>query len=395
MDLARLRAETPGCAERIHLNNAGAALMPAPVRRAIDEHLDLEGRIGGYEAAEARRDAISGAYEAVAGLIGTRPRNIAFTENATASYIQALSAVPFERGDVILTTRNDYASNQIQFLSLQKRLGIKVLRAPDSSAGGVDVTAMEEMIHRHRPRMVCVTHVPTNSGLVQDIGGVGAACRKAETLYMVDACQSVGQMPIDVDSCDFLSATARKFLRGPRGAGFLYVSDRVLEQDMEPLFIDMRGADWTADGQYIPAADATRFENWEFAYALVLATGVAARYASAIGLDVIRDRVRSLADRMRTGLSGITNIRVLDRGAELCAIVSASIDGWDPGSLVESLRRRGINTTGQFRPSAVLDYDDKAVEGSLRLSPHYYNTEDEIDRCLAAIGNLAGKPAGG
>lgn len=395
MDLDRLRAETPGCVGRIHLNNAGAALMPAPVRRAIDEHLDLEDRLGGYEAAEARREAITSAYEAVADLIGAQPRNIAFTENATASYIQALSAVPFERGDVILTTRNDYASNQIQFLSLQKRLGINVLRAPDSSAGGVDVTAMEEMILRHRPRMVCVTHVPTNSGLVQDIVGVGTACRKAETLYMIDACQSVGQMPIDVDSCDFLSATARKFLRGPRGAGFLYVSDRILEQGMEPLFIDMRGADWTADGQYIPASDATRFENWEFAYALVLATGVAARYASAIGLDTIRDRVRSLADRLRTGLDGITNARVLDRGTELCAIVSASIDGRDPGSLVESLRRRGINTTGQYRLSAVLDYDDKAVEGSLRLSPHYYNTEDEIDRCLAAIGDLAGKSAGG
>ncbi len=396
MDLDRLRSETPGCAERIHLNNAGAALMPSPVRQAIDDHLDLEDRIGGYEAAETQHDAIFAAYKAIADLIGAQPRNIAFTENATASYIQALSAVPFEHDDVILTTRNDYASNQIQFLSLQKRLGIKVLRAPDAPAGGVDLTAMEALIHRHRPRMVCVTHVPTNSGLVQDIGGVGAACRKAKTLYMVDACQSLGQMPLDVEdySCDFLSATTRKYLRGPRGAGFLYVSDRVLEQGMEPLFIDMRGADWTADADYTPAADATRFETWEFAYALVLATGAAARYAAEIGLDAIRDRVNSLAGRLRTGLAAIAKVRVLDRGAELSGIVTASIEGWNPGALMGALRKRGINTTAQYRTSAVLDYDDKGVEGALRLSPHYYNSEDEIDRCLAAIDHLAGKSAG-
>jgi len=396
-DLDRLRAETPGCAERIHLNNAGAALMPMPVRRVIDDHLDLEGRIGGYEAADARREAIAGAYAAVADLIGTRPGNIAFTENATASYIQALSSVPFRRDDVILTTRNDYASNQIQFLSLQKRLGVEILRAPDASAGGVDLAAMEEMIHHHRPRMVCVTHVPTNSGLVQDVGGIGTACRKTNTLYMVDACQSLGQMPLDVSrySCDFLSATARKYLRGPRGAGLLYVSDRVLEQGMEPLFIDMRGADWTADGAYTPAPDATRFENWEFAYALVLATGAAARYAAAIGLDAIRDRVRSLAERLRTGLAAIPNARVLDRGAELSGIVTASIAGRDPGALQKALRARRINTTAQYRTSAVLDYDDKGVAGALRLSPHYYNSEDEIDRCLAAIEDLASRPGVG
>ena len=191
LDIERLRSETPGCQQRIHLNNAGAALMPAPVVQAIQDHIALESRIGGYEAADARQDAMLAAYQSVANLIGTKPRNIAFTENATASFSLALSSVPFARGDVILTTRNDYASNQIQLLSLQARMGVRILRAPDCSAGGVDVPAMAELIRRHRVRLVCVTHIPTNSGLVQDVAAIGAACRAAGVTL------SGGCLPID------------------------------------------------------------------------------------------------------------------------------------------------------------------------------------------------------
>jgi selenocysteine lyase/cysteine desulfurase len=364
--------------------------MPEPVVRIIQEHITLESRIGGYEAAEARREAVQAAYQAVAELIHTQPENIAFTENATASYIQALSSIPFERDDVILTTRNDYASNQIQFLSLQARLGVRVVRAPDHTEGGVDVEAMSDLIRRHRPKLVCVTHVPTNSGLVQDACAVGSVCREEEVLYLVDACQSVGQMPVDVRelNCDFLSATSRKYLRGPRGAGFLYVSDQVLERGLEPLFIDMRGADWVAEDRYRAARDAKRFENWEFAWALVLATGEAARYATALGLEKIRDRVRSLAGRLREALSTNDRVRVLDRGGELCGIVSISVDRWNPVELVAALRARRINTSAQIRIYAVIDYDDKGVAASLRMSPHYYNTEEEIDQAVSALEEL-------
>ncbi len=390
MNVQRMRSETPGCEECIHLNNAGSALMPEPVVRAVQDHITLESRIGGYEAAESRQDAVHAAYQSVAELVGTQAENIAFTENATASHMQALSSIPFERDDVILTTRNDYVSNQIQFLSLQARLGVQVLRAPDRIEGGVDVQAMADLIRRHHPKLVCVTHVPTNSGLVQDVGAVGSVCRDEGVLYMVDACQSIGQMPVDVGDlrCDFLSASARKYLRGPRGAGFLYVSDRVLERGLEPLFIDMRGADWIAEDRYRAVCDAKRFENWEFAWALVLATGEAARYATAIGLEKIRDRVRALAGRLREALGAMDKVRVLDHGRELCGIVSAWIEGWDPRELVVALRDRRINTSAQIRVYAVIDYEEKGVTASLRMSPHYYNTEEEIDQTVSAIREL-------
>jgi selenocysteine lyase/cysteine desulfurase len=394
LNIARLRSDTPGCQQRIHLNNAGAALMPAAVVQAIQDHITLESRIGGYEAADARQDAILAAYRSVADLIGAQARNIAFTENATAAFALALSSVPFAPGDVILTTRNDYASTQIQLLSLQARLGVRILRAPDRSAGGVDVQAMAELIRRHRVRLVCVTHIPTNSGLVQDVRAIGSVCRDAGVLYLIDACQSIGQLPLDVAAlgCDFLSASARKYLRGPRGAGFLYVSDRALDQGLEPLFIDMRGADWIAEDRYRAVTDAKRFENWESAWALVLATGEAARYARLVGMQAISQRVSMLGQRLREQLGSINRVRILDRGSELCGIVSVAIDGRDPGELVTALRARGINTSAQHREYALLDFDDKRVTSLLRISPHYYNTEEEIDQAVAAIRELLPQP---
>lgn len=376
-----LRADTPGCAHRVHLNNAGAALPPSPVIRAVHGHLELEEAIGGYEAADARAEAIEGAYRDVGSLVGAPEGTIAFTSSATESFARALSSVPWRRGDLLLTTRNDYVSNQVQYLSLAARFGVELIRAPDHPDGGVDVGAMEELIHRRRPRLVSVTHVPTSSGLVQPVEEIGVLCRARGIPYLVDACQSAGQMPLDVEAigCDFLSATSRKFLRGPRGAGFLFVSQRVLDAGWEPLLPDLRGADWVAPDLYQPAPDARRFENWESAPALVLGTGAAARYALETGVAAIRDRIRSLAGRIRDALGQFPQFRVLDRGPELCGIVTVSVPGREASALVGILRSRGLNVSAVDRLSALLDFEDKGVESALRISPHAYNTEEEVD----------------
>ena len=364
--------------------------MPDPVYRTIVEHLELESQIGGYEAADKRRDEIAAVYRSVGRLIGTDARNIAVTENATASFIQALSAIAFKPGDVILTTQNDYASNQIMYLSLAARFGIELVRAPDHPSGGVDVSAVEELVHRRRPKLVAVTHIPTSSGLVQRVADIGTICREQDTLYLVDACQSVGQMPLEVEhiGCDFLSATARKFLRGPRGLGFLYVSDRALDAGLEPLFPDLHGADWIEADVFQPLPDARRFENWEFPFALVLGLGRAADYALDLGLEPIRHRSWALAASARDGLAEIDGVRVLDRGSEPCAIVTIATEGHDPASLVHSLRAQGINTSLSMRDYAILDFDDQGVEAAVRISPHYYNTEEEIEAVVAGVAEL-------
>jgi selenocysteine lyase/cysteine desulfurase len=389
-DLARWRAETPGCERLVHLNNAGAALVPRAVRDAIDAHLDLEERLGGYEAADAQTAPLQQAYEGVARLLGAQARNIAVVQNSTVAFAQAISAFDFGPGDVLLTSRADYASNQIMYLSLARRRGVEIVRAPDAPEGGVDAEEVRRLISRRRPALVALTWVPTNSGLVQPVEVVGRICQEAGAPYLVDACQAVGQMPVDVQriGCDFLAATARKFLRGPRGVGFLYVSDQRLEAGAHPLLVDMHGATWVEADAFDLTPDARRFESWEFAYALVLGLGAAAAYALDVGLATARDRARELAAYARTRLATVPEVRVLDRGPELCAIVTAAVAGRDAKEIKLALRARGINTSSPEREDAVIDMDEKKASSALRISPHYYNTKEEIDTAVEALKEI-------
>ena len=387
------RDDTPAAAAgRIHLNNAGAALMPAPVAAAIRQHLDLEVRMGGYEAADAAAPDIERAYEDIAALIGAAARNIAIVENATVAFDLALSAFDLKRGDVILTTRNDYISNQLAYLALAQRTGIEIVRADDLEEGGVDPESVRRLINAKRPVLVALTWVPTNSGLVQDAAAVGAVCRELDVPYILDACQAIGQIPIDVTAlhCDFMSTTARKFLRGPRGIGFLYVSDRMLGEGRFPLYLDMRGATWTQRDSYELVPDAKRFENWEFAYALVLGLGEAARYARRVGVAEAGAYACDLAEYLRTQLRTLPNVAVLDRGAHRCAIVTAHFPGHNATDIMLALRDEAINTTATLREYAVLDMDEKGVPDALRLSPHYYNTKRDVDVAVAALEAWAG-----
>jgi selenocysteine lyase/cysteine desulfurase len=389
--LDRWRRDTPGCRERIHLNNAGAALMPQPVLDALVRHLQREAAIGGYEAADEAEGRLDETYELLGRIIGAAAKNIAIVENATVAFNQAVSAFDFRAGDRIVTTRTDYPSNQLVYLSLARRTGVETVRADDRPEGGVDPESVRKLASHPRTRLVALSWVPTNSGLVQDARAVGDVCAALGVPYLIDACQAVGQLAVDVTelACDFLGGTARKFLRGPRGIGFLYVSDRMLERGAFPLFLDMRGADWTDPDAYRLADGARRFENWEFAYALVAGLREAARYALDVGAEG-QERARGLAAQLRERLAKVRGVRVLDRGRERCAIVTVDVSGKDAVGLMLALRSRGINTSSADRKSGVLDMDEKRASSALRLSPHYYNTEDELDAAVAAIAKLAG-----
>lgn len=393
LDIDRLRAETPGCNECVHFDNAGAGLMPAPVLQAVVDHLHREARGGGYQSADDAAGAVQEAYASVARLIGSAARNIAIVENATVAYFQALGALDLGAGDVIVTTRNDYISNQLAFLSLAARRGVEVRRAADLPSGGVDPQSVEELLRDPRVRLLAATWVPTNSGLIQPVEQLGELAERAGIPYLVDACQAAGQLPIDVTRlrCDYLSATARKFLRGPRGIGFLYVSDRALARGEAPLLIDMRGAEWVAADAYRLADDARRFENWEFAYSLVLGLGEAARYAVDVGVESGGARAHGLAAALRRACERLPGARVLDRGTHLGAIVTVAFDDIDAADIVRALRRRGINTSASRREYAVIDMAEKRAATAIRLSPHYYNTDQEID---AVVEALASRPRG-
>jgi selenocysteine lyase/cysteine desulfurase len=367
--LVRWRSDTPGCGIRVHLNNAGASLMPAVVKDAITAHLGREAIEGGYEAFDAEAPALAAAYTAVADVIGAAARNIAVVRSATDAFALALSAFDFAPGDVILTSSDDYISNQLMYLSLAARRGVRVVRAPDAPMGGVDLRAMEELIDRERPKLVALTWIPTNSGLVQPAAAVGALCRAAGVPYLLDACQAVGQLSVDVRElqCDYLASTARKFLRGPRGIGFLYVSDAALARGDYPLLVDMRGAEWTAPrrpsrSSRTPAASrrGNRRVRWCSDSVLRRSTRVAQDAA------LVTRRAHTLAAQARTRFTSIRGVRGLDRGEQLCAIATFTVEGRIARDLVLALRERGINTSSQSRGDAVIDLTRKGADTLLR-----------------------------
>ena len=388
--LARWRAETPGCAARVHLNNAGASLMPGVVKDAITGFLGREALEGGYEAADAAAGEVAAAYAAIGALVGAAPRQVAVVTSATHAFAQALAAFDFAPGDVILTSSDDYISNQLMYLSLARRLGVRIVRAPDAPEGGVDVDAFSALLASERPRLAALTWIPTNSGLIQPAEEVGRRCREAGVPYLLDACQAVGQLPVDVGAlqCDYLATTARKFLRGPRGIGFLVVSERALARGDAPLLVDMRGARWTEADAYALVDDARRFEQWEFPYALVLGLGAAARYAADVGIARGAARAHALAAQLRERIGAIPGVRALDRGARLSAIATFELRGRVARDVMLALRGKGINTSAQSRGDAVIDFDRKGATSQLRVSPHYFNTEDELEVAARALERL-------
>ena len=411
LDIEALRADTPGCATVLHLNNAGAALMPRPVYEAVTAHLALEYATGGYEAKEEANERLEAVYRGLAALVGGEPGEIAIIENATRAFDMGFHAIPFAPGDVIFTAVAEYASNYLAYLRAAEAHGgrVEVRVVPNDARGQLDVAALDRMLADpgpgRRARLVALAHVPTQSGLVQPAAAIGAAARAHGALFLLDATQSAGQLPLDVAAlgCDLLCSTGRKYLRGPRGTGFLWVREALLPE-LRPPFVDLHAATWTGPAGYALRPDARRFENWESNIAGTLGLGAAVDYALALGLEPIAERVTALAARLRAGLAAIPGVTVHDRGATLCGLVTFGVAGHDPEGLRLALRARQarpdgargarpINVSTSTAPSALLDFAGRGVASWTRASVHYYNTEAELDEFLTAIEALARVPA--
>jgi cysteine desulfurase / selenocysteine lyase len=389
IDVARARRDTPGSQLVAHLNNAGAALPPTQVTEAVIAHLWRESAQGGYEAAEAAAGQVEDTYTAIARLLGCAVDEIAVVENATRAWDMAFYALRFQPGDRILTARAEYASNVIAFLQVAARTGAVVEVVDDDETGQLSVADLRRrLVSGPGPvKLVAITHVPTQGGLVNPAEEVGAATREAGVPYLLDACQSVGQMPVDVEliGCDLLSATGRKFLRGPRGTGFLYVRRGLLEH-LEPPLLDLHAATWTAPDRYQIRPDARRFENWETNYAAKIGLGVAVEYALAWGLGAIETRVTELADQLRRQLQAVPGVRVHDQGQRRCGIVTFTIDGFPAQQIQQHLHQHGINVSVSLVDYARLDLPARGLPDLVRASVHYYNTNDELDRLIHALG---------
>ena len=388
--MARARALTPGCEHVLHLNHAGASLLPQPVLDTVVGHLELEARIGGYEAAEAADGAMEATYASIARLLGAGVDEIALVDSATTGWNAAVGSLPVAAGQRVVCTRAEYGSNAITLLQLRERTGCELVVVDDDGEGQVDLDAFAAALTAGPVAFASLVHVPTGSALVNPAEAVGRLCREAGVPLVLDACQSVGQLPVDVEAigCSILTASSRKFLRGPRGTGFLYVR-RDLLPSLHPRSFDLRSANWVAPDRYEPRPDIRRFEQFESMAAARLGMGAAVDHALGWGIEAIEQRVQSLAEGLRVRLAAIPGVTVHDKGARRSAITTSAVDGVSATEVAARLRAQSINTSVVLPGFAQHDLPHRGLGELLRASVHYTTTDDELDRAAAAIEAIA------
>ena len=387
----QLRADTPGVNHVTHFNYAGSSLPAKPVLDVVVRHLIMEATIGGYEAAAEANERIEAVYDSIARLLNASRDEIAHVENATRGWDMAVYAIPFKNGDRVLTTSWEYASNLVAILQIQKRFGIDIEVVPNDAAGQVDLDALEQALQKPTAA-VFITHMPTNGGLLQPAEAIGSLIRQHQpnAWYVLDACQSAGQAPLDVEKiqCDVLSATSRKYLRGPRGAGFVYVRRERIAQT-EPPLLDLHAAELTSATEYVIRPDARRFENWESYIAGRLGMGAAVDYALNLGMENIWARVQQQGDLLRIRLQAIDGVRIHDTGTVRGGIVTFSREGVRSEDLLAALSAEKVNTSLSNIYRTHLDPDLESIGTYIRASAHYITTDDEIEKLAGVVDSVS------
>ena len=385
----RVRADTPAVRDVLHFNNAGSALPPTIVVDTVVDYLRREAEIGGYEAAAEAAETLAATYSSLAALVGGRADQIAVIENATRAWDMAVYGFPFKQGDRVITARSEYGSNLLAFLQLKKRFGIEIVLVEDDADGQIDLDALEVELERGAA-MMSLSHIATSGGLINPAAEVGRRCREHDVFFVLDACQSLGQVPLDVAelNCDVLSTTGRKYLRGPRGTGFLWVGDKAMEI-LEPPLIDQHAAVFISDDEYELLPDAKRFENWERYFAGQLGLGAAADYLLDLGVEATTARLWELGAEVRARLDVMPGVTVHDKGLNRGGIVTFSVENMTATEVKASLSADRINTSVSVASTSRYDLGNRGLDEVVRASVHYYNTLEEVSRFETAVGHLS------
>jgi cysteine desulfurase/selenocysteine lyase len=392
-EIQKIRMETTGTFERIHFNNAGTSLPPDRVVKTVVNYLREEALRGGYETEYVYREQLENVYVLIAQLIHAEKDEVAITENASMAWGLAFNGIDFKAGDVVITSEMEYVSNLLGFLNAKKKHGIEIRVIPNDDRGNISLTALEEAI-TDKTKLIAITHIASTAGTVAPIVEIGKIARKHNILYLVDACQTVGQMPINVQEigCDILSVNGRKFLRAPRGTGFLYVRKEV-QNKLKVFFLDGFTAELISENEFKIRNDARRFEVYEKNRALTLGLGKAIEYALEIGVGRIWKRVQFLANHLRRQLKAINGITIHDRGDQLCGIVTFSVAGVDSLKVKNELAAKKINVSVGAAESTLIYMNRNHLGSVVRASVHYYNTEEEIKTLCKALESILKRSA--
>jgi selenocysteine lyase/cysteine desulfurase len=388
-EVACARRDTPHVDERIFFTSAGCAPVPRPVLDRQAHFLECEQRYGGYRARDELKAEIDQVYDRIALLHGVASTEVAILDNASRAWSLIVYSIPFSTGDEIITCETEYHSNFLSFLHLRDTRGVRIVVAPSLPSGELDVSRLESVLSK-RTRLIALSHVPTNSGLVQPVSEIGAFARKHGLPFLLDACQSVGQMPVDATAigCSALVASGRKFLRAPRGTGYLWI-DPSFQSSLSPAMIEGQSADWIDASSYVVRTDARCFETWEKNYAAVVGLGAAVGYAERWGLPKIAARVEELAQSLRSHLREVDGVTVCDQGSRQCGIVSFTIRGLSAEDAFRAYREKGIELGYSGRGSTLLDMERRGLAAIVRASIHYFNTTEEIARMAEVTRQLS------
>jgi selenocysteine lyase/cysteine desulfurase len=361
-------------------------LPPVQVLDEVINHLHREAEIGGYRAAEERAADLEAGYAVVASALGCEPDEVAFTDSATRSWLAVFDAIPLAAGDRILCTEAEYAGNAIPLLRRAEEVGASVSLVPSDATGAVDPAALLELLDE-RVRLVSLVHVPTNGGLVNPVAPVVSAAHSVGALVMLDACQSVGQVPMAGLDADIITGTGRKWLRGPRGTGFLVARRRVLDR-LRPRQVDLHSGVWVAPDRYELRSDARVFELWESNVADRLGLIAAFRYALSLGVGAIAAAVRDRGEYLRKGLAEVPGVTVHDLGAQRCGLVTFSMEGVPAAEVRSRLAERHITVTSSGVSSTRYDMTRRGLTEIVRASPHYFVSPAQLDEAVAAVAEL-------
>jgi cysteine desulfurase/selenocysteine lyase len=380
INVRHVRKETPGCKNVIHFNNAGASLMPQPVVEAVSSYFQLEAQQGGYEAAIMEEVKIRNFYHAASSLLGCQSSEVAFIESATRAWDMVFYSINLKAGDKILTTISEYGSNYIAFLHLAKRKGVIIEVIPNDTYGQLCLKELKNKLDQH-VKLIAITHIPMHGGLINPVEEVGKIAQEANIFYLLDATQSIGQLPVNVKEmgCDALCATGRKYLRGPRGTGFLYINQKVVET-LDPPFLDLHAACWVDEKNYQIQPDARRFETWEANYSNKVGLGVAIDYALQLGMDNIWKRICHLAQFLRNNLLQLSGITIHDMGERKSGLVTFTARDLSVYDIYLKLKGKKINVSICLAEDVRMDMKARELPCLIRASVHYYNTEEEIER---------------
>jgi cysteine desulfurase / selenocysteine lyase len=387
-DISKVRAETPGLPGRIHLDNCGSSLVPRAVVDAQMAHLSLEVEVGGYVAQEQQSVPLAKVYDGLARLLGGKPTDFALVGSAVDGWTKAFYSVPLKAGDNIVTAYNEYCSNYVAYLQRAKRDGIEIRVARPDEDGKLDLDHLEGLIDK-RTRLISLTHVPSSSGQIAPAEDVGKIAQAHNILYLLDACQSVGQMSVNFEDigCDMATGTGRKFLRGPRGIGFLYINEKARRQ-IDLVVLTNQAATWTTDNSYQLRSDAGVFEAWERSCINQLGFGAAIDYLLGLGIAKTAMRTLSLTAHLRTGLANIPGVIPTCQKDATAAIVTFNKQGWTAAAIKAAMEEQGIATQVASVVHTRLDLGARGIDTTARISPHYYNTVEELDRFLNVLESL-------